>query len=55
MPDSEDRSLQDYKEAIEAKIERAFAQFDCGKFLSPDESRVDMETRKAAWLSRRRS
>jgi antitoxin ParD1/3/4 len=55
MLHSEDECLQDQKESIEAKIERAFAQFERGEFLSPDESRSDMETRKASWLARQRS
>ncbi|HZQ55850.1 MAG TPA: type II toxin-antitoxin system ParD family antitoxin [Bryobacteraceae bacterium] len=55
MLHSEDECLQDQRESLEAKIERSFAQFECGEFLSPDESRFDMETRKASWLARQRN
>ena len=44
---AEDEWLHGNKDSIEAKIERAFTQFDCGEFLSPDESRADMEEHKA--------
>jgi antitoxin ParD1/3/4 len=54
MLHSEDEWLQDQKDCIAAKIERAFTQFDRGEFLSPDESRADMERRKASWLAERR-
>ena len=50
---SEDEWLQDRKDSIEAKIERAFAQFERGEFLSPDGLRAAMERRKAEWLSER--
>jgi hypothetical protein len=39
----------DNDEAAE-KIERAFAQFERGEFFSAEESRAEMERRKAAWL-----
>jgi hypothetical protein len=41
-------------EDVEKKIERALAQFERGEFFSPEESRADMEKRKAAWLAKRR-
>ena len=44
----EDEHLLLHKSAIEAKIERALAQFDCGESLSPEHSRQDMALRKAA-------
>ena len=53
MLHSEDEWLQDQKDAIGAKIERAFGQFERGEFLSPEESRADMEKRKARWLAER--
>jgi Arc/MetJ-type ribon-helix-helix transcriptional regulator len=53
MLQSEDEWLQDPKNSIEAKIERAFAQFERGEFLSPDESRAAMEKRKSDWLNDR--
>jgi Arc/MetJ-type ribon-helix-helix transcriptional regulator len=48
---SEDEWLHDQKDSIEAKIERAFAQFERGESLSPEESRADMEKRKSNWLA----
>lgn len=47
----EDERLQDHKELIHEKIERAFGQFERGEFFSAEESRADMEKRKAAWLA----
>lgn len=47
----EDERLQEPKERIHEKIERAFEQFERGEFLSAEESRADMEQRKAAWLA----
>lgn len=35
---------------IAEKIERALDQFERGEFLTEDESRADLERRKAAWL-----
>lgn len=51
MLHSEDEWLHDQKEQVEAKIERAFIQFERGEFMSPEESRLDMEKRKAKWLA----
>ena len=48
---SEDEWLHDHKREIEEKIERAFEQFERGEFLSAEESRADMEKRRAAWLA----
>ena len=47
----EDERLQDHKQLIHEKIERAFEQFERGEFSSAEESRADMEKRKAAWLA----
>ncbi|HEX4138579.1 MAG TPA: hypothetical protein VHY84_28470 [Bryobacteraceae bacterium] len=47
---SEDEWLNENKAAINEKIERAFGQFERGEFLSAEESRSDMEERKADWL-----
>jgi len=47
----EDERLQDHKQPIHEKIERAFGQFERGEFFSAEESRADMEKRKAAWLA----
>jgi antitoxin ParD1/3/4 len=49
MLHSEDEWLQDQKGSIEAKIDRAFDQFERGEFLSAEESRADMEKRKGEW------
>ena len=38
-------------EEIETKIDRALAQFERGEFFTAEESRADMERRKAAWMS----
>lgn len=48
---SENDLLQEDKLSIHEKIERAFAQFERGEFFTAEQSRDDMETRKAAWLS----
>jgi hypothetical protein len=47
---AEDEWLAENKPAVGEKIERAFAQFDRGEFFSPEQSRADMEKRKAEWL-----
>jgi Arc/MetJ-type ribon-helix-helix transcriptional regulator len=41
--------LQENRNEIADKIEKAFAQFERGEYFSPDQSRADMEKRKAAW------
>jgi len=38
------------KPEIAEKIERAFEQFERGDFLTSEESRANMQERKAAWL-----
>src|SRR6187549_2512285 len=43
----EDESLTVHKGLIDEQIERAFGQFEKGEFLTADESRADMEKRKA--------
>jgi len=47
----EDDRLQEDKDWINEKLERAFGQFERDEFLSPEESRADMEKRKAVWLA----
>ncbi|MFN7541796.1 MAG: type II toxin-antitoxin system ParD family antitoxin [Acidobacteriota bacterium] len=47
---AEDGFLHEQKGAISAKIDNALAQFERGEFLSAEESRSDMEQRKASWL-----
>ena len=44
---SEDEWLQGHKGVIHDKIERSFAQFENGEFFTAEESRADMEKRKA--------
>jgi hypothetical protein len=46
----EDEWLHDHRGDIAQKIDRAFDQFDRGDFLTSDQSRADMESRKAALL-----
>ena len=47
---TEDDWLDENKAAIGKKIERGFAQFERGEFFSPEQSRSDLEKRKAEWL-----
>ena len=46
---SEEAWLLDHRDEITEKIDRAFRQFERGEFFSAEESRADMEERKAAW------
>jgi putative addiction module CopG family antidote len=48
---SEETWLLDHKDEIAEKIDRAFGQSERGEFFSAEESRADMEKRKAAWLA----
>ena len=50
----EDQWLHEQKDEVAAKIERAFDQFERGEFFSAEQSRKDMEERKAAWLNERK-
>jgi len=50
---SEDEWLDDRKEQIAEKVDRAFEQFERGEFFSAEESRADMKRRKAAWLAKK--
>ena len=47
----QDDRLQGGKDLINEKLERAFGQFERGEFFSAEESRANMEKRKAAWLT----
>ena len=47
---SEDECLAGNKPVIGEKIERGFGQFERGEFFSPEQSRADMQKRKAEWL-----
>jgi putative addiction module CopG family antidote len=48
---SEDERLREDKESVHEKIERAFEQFERGEFFTAEESRANMEKRKAVWLA----
>lgn len=48
---SEDCWLLQDKDAIHDKIERAFGQFERGECFTEEQSRADMEQRKAAWFA----
>jgi len=47
----QDERRQGGKDLINEKLERAFGQFERGEFFSAEESRANMEKRKAAWLT----
>lgn len=47
---SEDEWLAEERLGIDRRIDRALSQFERGKFFSPEDSRSDMEKRKAAWM-----
>ena len=49
-PEHEDASARD---EIATKIDRAFEHFKRGEFFSAEDSRADLERRKAAWLANR--
>jgi Arc/MetJ-type ribon-helix-helix transcriptional regulator len=49
---AEDEWLAENKHSIAEKIERAFGQFERGESFSPEQSKADMEKRKAEWLHR---
>ena len=51
MLHTEDEWLQDQRNSIEAKLERAFEQLERGEFMLAEESRSDMEKRKREWLA----
>ena len=50
----EDERLQDDRAALNKRIDDALERYDRGDFLTPEQSRADMERRKAAWLSSQR-
>jgi len=54
MLNSEEQWVQDHKQEIADKIERAFDQFERGEFFTAEESRIDMKKRKAEWLRDRK-
>lgn len=49
MLQSSEEWLRGNQSEIEGRIERAFLQFDEGKFYSAEDSRADMKRRKAVW------
>src|SRR5580704_9993568 len=51
MLHSEGEWLQDQKDTIEAKIERAFGQFERGEFLSAEGSRTKLENGRVKCLA----
>jgi Arc/MetJ-type ribon-helix-helix transcriptional regulator len=51
---SEDDWQREQTAEIAEKIERAFGQFERGEFFSAEESRANMERRKAEWLREHR-
>jgi Arc/MetJ-type ribon-helix-helix transcriptional regulator len=48
MLHSQDEWLHEHRQEVTDKIERAFTQFERGQFFSAEQSRADMEKRKAA-------
>ena len=50
MLHEEEALLANDRHVIHEKIERAFGQFERGEGLTPEESRVRLEEKKAAWL-----
>jgi putative addiction module CopG family antidote len=51
---SEEDWLHENKDSLHEKIERAFGQCERGERFTAEESRADMEKRKAAWLADRK-
>jgi len=51
---AEEDWLNEHRQEISDKIERAFGQFDRGEYFTAEESRADMENRKAAWLAKQK-
>lgn len=51
---SEEDWLLENRDEIEQKIDRGLAQFERGEFFSSEESRADIDERKAAWLHEHR-
>jgi hypothetical protein len=48
---SDEKRLEQSKDAINEKIDRAIAQLNRGEGISVDELRARLEKRKAAWLA----
>ena len=46
----EEEWLHEQKSEVAESVERAFGQFERGEFFSAEESRADMDKRKAVWL-----
>jgi Arc/MetJ-type ribon-helix-helix transcriptional regulator len=54
MLHEEEALLAGDRQLVHEKIERAFAQFERGEGLSPEESRARLREQKAAWLNQPR-
>jgi putative addiction module CopG family antidote len=54
MLHEEEALLAGDRQLIHEKIERAFAQFERGEGLSPEESRARLREQKTAWLNQQR-
>jgi putative addiction module CopG family antidote len=54
MLHEEEALLAGDRQLINEKIERAFAQFERGEGLSPEESRARLQEAKKAWLKQQR-
>jgi Arc/MetJ-type ribon-helix-helix transcriptional regulator len=54
MLHSENEWVRDHRQEIGDRIERAFGQFERGEFFTGEESRIDMEKRKAEWIRNRK-
>jgi Arc/MetJ-type ribon-helix-helix transcriptional regulator len=52
---SEDEWLDEDRASISGKSERAFGQFERGEYFSPEQSRLEMERRKAEWTREHRA
>ena len=52
--DAEESWLQENRGAINGKIARGVAQFERGEGLTPEESLVQLEAKRAAWRAEQR-
>jgi antitoxin ParD1/3/4 len=48
----ENEWLAENHSVVNEKIERAFDQFERGECFTPEQSKADMDNRKAEWMSR---
>ena len=54
MLHEEEALLANDRQVIHEKIELAFAQFERGEGLTPDDARAGLQQKKAAWLKQQR-